>query len=139
MNKGKKIAKKVVNKGMDSLNRVKNVRDTIKDVKNTVQIVKEGVNKVKEAIHKIKEAYKNGKDLAKEIKNFINEGKETYEAIKDKINEGIDYLKEKGVWDKFVEDIKTSGKVGTTSLCSMYATPTVCGPLVEIIFEIVFN
>lgn len=143
VNKGKKIAKKIVKKGTD-LNPVNNVKNTVQIVKDGVNKIKEGVNKikrainkVKESIHKIKEAYKKGKDLAKEIKDFINKGKETYEAIKDIINEGIDYLKEKGVWDQFVEIVKKSGKTGATSYCSMYITPSVCEPLVEIVFEVV--
>ena len=100
-------------------------------------------NIFKKAVDKVKDIVKKGvnkvKDIADKVKDVINKGKEAYKKIKDKISQTVDLLKEKGVWDELVGVVKTAGKLGATSLCSTYATPAVCGPLVEIVFDLVFK
>ena len=91
------------------------------------------INKIKEIVNK---GINKGKEIIDKVKEIINKGKETYIKIKDEISNGIDFLKEKGLWDKLVDAAKTAGKMGAITLCSSYLTPVVCGPLVEIVFQV---
>ena len=77
--------------------------------------------------------------IVDKIKDVINKGKDAYKKIKDKIIKPVDYLKEIGVWDELIIVAKTAGKISAIALCSAHITPIVCGPLVEIVFELAFN
>ena len=97
---------------------------------------KDGVDKGKDTV---KDGVNKGKEIADKIKDVINKGKDAYKKIKDKIIRAVDYLKEIGVWDELIVVAKTAGKIGAIALCSAHITPIVCGPLVEIVFELAFN
>ena len=97
---------------------------------------KDGVDKGKDTV---KDGVNKGKEIADKIKDVINKGKDAYKKIKDKIIKPVDYLKEIGVWDELIIVAKTAGKISASALCSAHITPIVCGPLVEILFELAFN
>ena len=80
------------------------------------------------------------KNIFKGIKNFFKGtvGK-AFRKLGKAVQKGINYLKEKNIWDKLVSVVKSVGQVAATSFCSAYLSPAVCAPAVGFVFDVVLK
>ena len=80
------------------------------------------------------------KNIFKGIKNFFKGtvGK-AFRKLGKAVQKGINYLKEKNIWDKLVTVVKSVGQVAATSFCSAYLSPAVCAPAVGFVFDVVLK
>ena len=70
------------------------------------------------------------KKIFKKVGNF-------FKGIWNGIKGTVKWLKDKGIWDTLVSLAKTGARIGVTSLCSVYLSPAVCGPVVNAVFSLV--
>ena len=80
------------------------------------------------------------KNIFKGIKNFFKGtvGK-AFSKLGKAVQKGINFLKEKGIWDKLVSVAKQIGEIAATSFCSAYLSPAICGPAVGFVFNAVLK
>ena len=80
------------------------------------------------------------KNIFKGVKNFFKGtvGK-AFRKLGKAVQKGINYLKEKNIWDKLVSVVKSVGQVAATSFCSAYLSPAVCAPAVGFVFDVVLK
>ena len=80
------------------------------------------------------------RNIFKGIKNFFKGtiGK-AFRKLGKAVQKGINFLKEKGIWDKLVNAVKSIGKVAATSFCSAYLSPAICTPAVGFVFDVVLK
>ena len=70
------------------------------------------------------------KNIFKKVGNF-------FKGLWGKVKQGINWLKEKGIWSMLMTVAKTAGRIAATSLCSTYLTPAVCTPVVNTVFSLI--
>ena len=80
------------------------------------------------------------RNIFKGIKNFFKGtiGK-AFKKLGKAVQKGINFLKEKGIWDKLVGVVKSVGQIAATSFCSAYLSPAVCTPAVGFVFDVVLK
>ena len=76
------------------------------------------------------------KNIFKGIGNFFKGtiGK-AFSKLGKAVQKGINFLREKGIWQKLVDAAKKIGQVAATSFCSTYLSPAVCTPAVGFVFN----
>ena len=71
------------------------------------------------------------------FKNIFKKVGDFFKGIWGKVKQGINWLKEKGIWSMLMTVAKTAGRIAATSLCSTYLTPAVCTPVVNTVFSLI--
>ena len=158
LNKHPKI-KKISDPLIQELKKIdpkKSIKEILKDPQNAGKIIhktfKPFIDKVKD-IH----PFKIIKDKYKEFENFFEKNnipvkkltslfkdipKKAHKAFNQLTQKGrnaIYWLKKKGYWEPIKFVVETGGQYAAESLCSIYLTPLVCGPVVEVAFTFGVN
>lgn len=76
------------------------------------------------------------KNIFKGIGNFFKGtvGK-AFKFLGKQVQNGINYLRQRGVWGLLVDAAKKVGQFAATSFCSTYLSPAVCKPAVGFVFN----
>jgi hypothetical protein len=59
--------------------------------------------------------------------------------LSQKARNGIYWLKKKGYWEPIKFVAEQAGQYAATTLCSMYLTPVVCEPAMDLVFTFVVD
>ncbi len=134
----------------------KSIKEILKDPQNAGKIIqktlKPFIDKVK-AVH----PFKIIKGKIKDFENFLEKNKVPVKQIKslfgnvskkaqnafNQLNQTgrntLYWLKKNGYWEPLKFVIETGGQYAAESLCSIYLTPVVCGPVMDLAFTFVVD
>ena len=134
----------------------KSIKEILKDPQNAGKIIqktlKPFIDKVK-AVHPFKIIKGKIKDFenfleknkvpVKQIKslfgNVSKNAKNAFNQLNQKGRNTLYWLKKNGYWEPLKFVIETGGQYAAESLCSVYLTPMVCEPVVDLAFTFVVN
>ncbi len=74
------------------------------------------------------------KDL---FSNFFDKAKRFFGKLWDRVKDGVQWLKEKGIWDQLVEYAKSGSKYAVSKLCDKYFDTSICKPVEDVIFKFI--
>jgi len=148
----KKIADPFI-KELKKVDPKKTLFDIINDPQNGGKIIqktlKPFIDKVKSKIpfKKIKAELKNlenfmekNKIPVKELKKlFVDTPVKAFNKLSQKARNGIYWLKKKGYWEPILFVVENVGQYAAAGICSMYLTPLVCEPAMELAFSYFVN
>ena len=69
--------------------------------------------------------------------NFSDKVKRFFGKLWDRVKDGVQWLKEKGIWDKLVSFAKTGSKYAVSKLCAQYFDTSICKPVEDVIFKFI--
>ena len=151
----KKISDPLI-KELKKIDPKKSLKEILKDPQNAGKIIhktfKPFIDKVKD-IHPfkiIKDKYKEFenffeknnipvKKLTSLFKDIPKKAQKAFNQLTQKGRNAIYWLKKKGYWEPIKFVVETGGQYAAESLCSLYLTPLVCGPVVEVAFTFGVN
>ena len=151
----KKISDPLI-KELKKIDPKKSLKEILKDPQNAGKIIhktfKPFIDKVKD-IH----PFKIIKGKFKEFENFLEKhnipvkkltslfkdipknAQKAFNQLTQKGRNAIYWLKKKGYWEPIKFVVETGGQYAAESLCSLYLTPLVCGPVVDVAFTFGVN
>ena len=71
------------------------------------------------------------KKIGNGIKKVVNGVKNFVSNAWNAVQKGINWLKQKGLWDHVKTLLKTAGKAAATAACSAALSPAVCAPVIN--------
>ena len=130
----------------------KTIQEILKDPKNAQKVVGKALKTIMDKVkashpfEKIKAELKDLENFMKkkisvqELKKlFVDKPVQFFNQLSQKARNGIYWLKKKGYWEPIKFVVETGGQYAAESLCSLYLTPLVCGPVVEVAFTFGVN
>ena len=134
----------------------KSIKEILADPQNAGKIIhktlKPFIDKVKE-----KHPFKIIKGKIKEFENFLEKNKipvkkitSLFKKVSDKGKQALNqlsqrgrntiyWLKKKGYWEPIKFVAETAGQYGATALCSLYLSPAICKPAMDLVFTFVVD
>ena len=70
---------------------------------------------------------------------FVDKPVQFYNQLSQKARNGFYWLKKKGYWDPIRFVTETAGQYCATALCSLYLSPAICKPAMDLIFAFGLN
>ena len=134
----------------------KSIKEILADPQNAGKIINKTLKPFIDKV-KAKHPFKIIKGKIKEFENFLEKNKipvkkitSLFKKVSDKGKQALNqlsqrgrntiyWLKKKGYWEPIKFVIETGGQYAAESLCSLYLTPLVCGPVVEVAFTFGVN
>ena len=65
--------------------------------------------------------------------------KDAWDKLSDAVKKGIDYLKEKGIYDLLKDKVIQAGKAAAIAFCTPYLGPAICASAVEGVSKLIEN
>ena len=72
-------------------------------------------------------------------KLFVDKPVQFFNQLSQKARNGIYWLKKKGYWEPIKFVAETAGQYGATALCSLYLSPAICKPAMDLVFTFVVD
>ena len=86
------------------------------------------------------ESFMNKNISVQELKTFfVDKPVQFYNQLSQKARNGFYWLKKKGYWDPIRFVTETAGQYCATVLCSLYLSPAICKPAMDLIFAFGLN
>ena len=130
----------------------KTIQEILKDPKNAQKVVGKALKTIMDKVkashpfEKIKAELKDLENFMKkkisvqELKKlFVDKPVQFFNQLSQKARNGIYWLKKKGYWEPIKFVAETAGQYGATALCSLYLSPAICKPAMDLIFAFGFN
>ena len=130
----------------------KTIQQILKDPKNAQKIVEKALIRIMDKVktshpfEKIKAELKDLENFMKkkisvqELKKlFVDKPVQFFNQLSQKARNGIYWLKKKGYWEPIKFVAETAGQYGATALCSLYLSPAICKPAMDLVFTFVVD
>ena len=130
----------------------KTIQEILKDPKNAQKVVGKALKTIMDKVkashpfEKIKAELKDLENFMKkkisvqELKKlFVDKPVQFFNQLSQKARNGIYWLKKKGYWEPIKFVAETAGQYGATALCSLYLSPAICKPAMDLVFTFVVD
>jgi F0F1-type ATP synthase membrane subunit b/b' len=130
----------------------KTIQQILKDPKNAQKVVGKALKTIMDKVkashpfEKIKAELKDLENFMKkkisvqELKKlFVDKPVQFFNQLSQKARNGIYWLKKKGYWEPIKFVAETAGQYGATALCSLYLSPAICKPAMDLVFTFVVD